>query len=582
MAYTLGNTYTMAAFSSTNQTKTITVTYAAAKVARIAITVPAGKQITAYSTVSGTQTDTYGYLCSGATSSFSGRNPSGVTILTQNDDSNGSSQWRFTYANSGSSAVTWYIYHMGYSESTAGATNVITVTTSDAWLLGNTYTMPTLSTTGATKTSVSVSCAANRVARITVTVPAHSRTKFYCTTTNNVDTYGYCTQSAYAIVATSGAPNGTILSQNNDGNGNRQWLITITHSGDSATTLYIYHRAYAQGTACSSVIYAECSVGTAWTYRLIGSGGSITANVTQSVTLTTSSTSVAANEVAVFYYQVPPYTTVTLYPTTTSNVDTVGFYMTGYYSVSAQGLPNTYAAMDDNTHGSSQWQLTYTNPSTVLSQTIYVYTRAKNTNTATTQILNAQVTSTMPNWTLGNTYNYTVSGASGSNTYISGLSVAANRVIRIALTIPAYSTVKVTSALFSSDSGVGDTYRPYVVGYISRTADSVDTSTGAPTNVASTNNYSGPGNSTQLVWNNNTNAAVTRYFYMRDYFHGRTDTGGYQVEVWTYGGTIPQGLGGSHMQVYNGSAWVAAIPQVYNGSSWVSAQDTLYNGSSWS
>jgi hypothetical protein len=43
MAYTLGNTYTMAAFSSTNGTKTVTVTYAAAKVARIAITVPAGK-----------------------------------------------------------------------------------------------------------------------------------------------------------------------------------------------------------------------------------------------------------------------------------------------------------------------------------------------------------------------------------------------------------------------------------------------------------------------------------------------------------------------------------------------------------
>jgi len=106
------------------------------------------------------------------------------------------------------------IFHRCLSISDTFSGSIVGVCTfnSSGWSLGNTYTMPSFSTTGSSTKSVSVSCSSYKVARVKATVPANSTVRFYSTSTSNRDVYGYLTNTATGVNSSSGAPTGTIVS----------------------------------------------------------------------------------------------------------------------------------------------------------------------------------------------------------------------------------------------------------------------------------------------------------------------------------------------------------------------------------
>lgn len=376
MAYTLGNTYTMAAFTGSG-TQTQAVTFAAGQVCRIQITVPNNKYVTAFSTsTTGSNVDTYGYLCDGATSTFSSRTPQGVTTLKSDDDSQGNRQWKITYQNTTGSTATWYIYHMGYSDTTTDS-NTITVSVSDPWTMGTTYTMPAFTNTadGTYTNSVAFSTAAATVSKITVTIPAFSQMTFYSAAASNADMYGYLSTSSSATV---NAQTGVISSytvQDDNSQGNNQWKLTYDNSTNTnSVTMYIYSRATTGGTATSGTIYAQAVIRELqWAI-----GSTSTLNGSGAVGIYTSSQyTINVEKVNRYSFSVPARSYFKVH--SEFPYDTVGYIGESAVAVNAgTGAPDPYVSTDDNSYpiGTSQFELTYMNK-TNSSKTIYIYVRFK-------------------------------------------------------------------------------------------------------------------------------------------------------------------------------------------------------------
>lgn len=591
LTWSLGTTYTLSSFSTSATTRSVAVTAAANKTCRITATVPAHSIVTFHS--ESTSGNPIGFLNPTTAVDIDGTtgNPTAYSHMNDNTSSlTNPSDWQFVYDNSsGTSNVTVYIYHRATATNTQISSTIYGVCRyiATSWSIGNTYTMPSLSSTGYSTAQISVACLSGKVARITLTMPAYSTMTLYSSTVDSVDVIGYATNSAIAINSSTGAPNNqtNIVAQDDDsGPTLRQWKFKLINNSSSAVTRYIYHRCYNISQECNSTIYVESTAGNGWTYAYKGQGGSFSWTNSNSTQTATFDLTTAANEVGVVYYPIPQYSTLTVYPTTTSNIDTLGFLYVNTDSPTYQtvysygGAPVNYTMVDDDSHGNGQWQLSYTNTSPTHSIYLFIYTRAKAVNTATTQTLNATLTTTVPNWTLGNTYAFTLpTQATGTAVQYADITIRPNTVTRIALSIAPTTSISFTTTLFSQDYSD----RPYIIGYVANSTSSIDPETGKPATVNLTVNYNGPGRSAHFTYhNNNSSQTVTFYVYLRNYFHGRTDSGGFVIEYWPHA-TIPNQLSSSHVKVYNGTSWVDAVPKLYNGTSWVDLGDTIYDGSSW-
>lgn len=376
MAYTLGNVYTMPAFTG-NGTQNITVEYAQGQMARIQITIPTGKVVTAYSTVVGTQTDTYGQLCDGATDTFSGKTPSGVTRFAYGDDQHGSGQWEFSYQNTTGADATWYIYHSGYSETTAGATNVIYVTVSDAWVLGTTYTMAAFGTTDGTYTNnVTFSTAGTTLSRVQVDVPPYAMMTFYSAESGNADLFGYlCSSATPTINAMTGAVTTAVISSDDNSQGNSQWKLTYDNSiNGTAVTVYIFTKHKTAGTASSGTIYGQAVVRIPnWA---LGSTGTL-ANSGQIGVFTSSSYTLNTEKTNRYTFNVPARSYFKIH--SEFPYDTVGYIGEATSTINVgSGAPEVYVSTDDASFpvGTSQFELLYMNK-TNSNKTIYIFVRFK-------------------------------------------------------------------------------------------------------------------------------------------------------------------------------------------------------------
>lgn len=588
--WTLGTTYTLSSFSTSYLTRSIAVTTEANTTSRITATVPAHSIVTFHS--ESTSGNPIGFLNPTTAVAIDGTTGNPTTYTSMNDNTSSLTNpldWQFVYDNStGTSNVTVYIYHRATAINTQISSTIYGVCKyiATSWSLGSTYTMPSLSSTGYSTAQINVACLSGKVARIALTMPAYSTMTLYSATVDSVDVIGYATNSAIAVNSSTGEPNSQsniLAKDDNSGPTYHQWKFKLINNSSSAVTRYIYHRCYNISQECNSTIYVESTAGNGWTQAYKGQGGSFSWTNSNSTQTATFDLTTAANEVGVVYYPIPQYSTLTVYPTTTSNINTVGFVYVNterpqYQTVYAYGgAPVNYMTADDDSHGNGQWQLSYTNTSPTHSVYLFIYTRAKAVNTATTQTLNATLTTVVPNWTLGNTYAFTLpTQATGTAVQYADITIRPNTVTRIALTIAPTTSISFTTTLFSEDYSD----RPYIVGYVANTTSSIDPETGKPATVNLTVNYNGPGRSAHFSYHNNGSSTVTFYVYIRNYFHGRTDKGGFVIEYWPHA-TIPNHLSSSHVKVYNGTSWVDAVPKLYNGTSWVDLGDTIYDGSSW-
>jgi len=232
----------MPSFSTTsNSTKSVSVSCAAAEVARIEVTVPAKATVVFYSTSS---TDTYGYLSDRSTSSFTSSGaptPSGSSVNLSNDDGNGNTQWKISYTNSSTSSITLYIYHRCYSIGNTCSSIIYGECDIILWHLGNTYTMPAFPThlgpndTSIQNSTINVSCGQYEVVRITINILPYTKVKMYSSTTNNIDTYGYLAEPSTITGAftSDGHPLTSSIVSDDNSAGNGQWRIIYDNTSDT-------------------------------------------------------------------------------------------------------------------------------------------------------------------------------------------------------------------------------------------------------------------------------------------------------------------------------------------------------------
>lgn len=239
------------------------------EVQKIAATIPAQCVATFYSgnvnVVTNANVDVYGYL-NGTSVNISESTGTPTSYSMSDDNSQGNGQWRFTYTNTTNSAVTVYLYSRDSSNVNRYATiyyyGEAINSGSSGWSLSPTvYSKVIPKFHGVSTTTVSVTCAAGQVARIPLEIPAYSSIRIYSVTTGNTDVYGYVSSTQQDVNSSTGAPlvSTDIVTQDDDGNGNRQYNMTVV-GGALNVVNYIYHRCYSQTATCNSTIYVVCTL----------------------------------------------------------------------------------------------------------------------------------------------------------------------------------------------------------------------------------------------------------------------------------------------------------------------------------
>lgn len=228
-------------------------------VTRYALSVPNNTTVSMYLSLNPSYQNHYFYLTNAAVGINTDTGAPSSSILTYTADPN--STYPLTWTNSTGSTVTTYLYIRDAVQTQALAQSVLSYSfavytpPAGTWSVGNSYTLDMSTITASNALSgVAVSCAAGKVAKVLLTLPAYAKATIYSTTTSNVDVYGYLAAGSVDVNASTGAPTANIITYDDNSQGSGQYRMTYT-AGAISVGVYIYHRCVSASATCSSTIH---------------------------------------------------------------------------------------------------------------------------------------------------------------------------------------------------------------------------------------------------------------------------------------------------------------------------------------